>query len=828
MKVSIATLVLAVLLTTTAVQTGTARGSTDSITVVLDFNETDLSYKNYIGPDNTKYDIVSMPDCRFMSKIGEPMLPAKSVFVALPANCNFKDIEVSYKKNKTLAKYKILPAQPSVPTRRGATVEFVPPGPVYDSSNMYPGSVISGANVGSLRGYSILSLRVFPLRYNPAERSLILHKEITLTVSYTTPLYVPTAAPEPEQDEFYRIAAGLVVNPDDLSRGTITGVVPLPLSTLQGEAVEYVIITSSLLESEFQRLADWKTKKGVPAKVVNISWIDSNSNYNGNDTQDEIRKFIIDAETTWGTKWVLLGGDTDIIPDRKGRGNVDIPADLYYSCLDGSWNADGDSIYGEIGDKVDLEPDVFVGRASVNSVAEAETFVDKTLRYERGLPIDYQLNITFLAEKLWGSPLLYGGDEKDEIDTNYIPTRFTIVKKYEKYANASASIAISEMNKGPHIINHAGHGLYDAFSVNGLIDNDDADGLTNNPRNFILYTISCLSNGFDHDCVSEHYMNNPNGGTVAYIGNSRSGWCSPGNPGNGPSELYDKEFFNSLFNSNAYHLGEVVADSKAKYIPDSQSDGPKRWLQYAINLLGDPELPIWTDTPESFSVLKPSHIPAEQQTLVINVSGSGSVEDAVVCIQKGDEIYEVSKTDGSGEVEFTIDPGVGKLNVTITKKNYLVYEEEIDVYSVISTDSSGSERNGYLPGENVSVKAEGLSPDTDYTIWIQNDPVSEGADLNEIGDPSGSQESVKTDDSGNVGVTLIWEIPEDASGYQEYDIIFDRDDSGAGVYNADSDGIDSAGVVGFVAPIPELPTVVLLAVGLLVLLGFTRVWEKDK
>ena len=57
MKVSIATLVLAVLLTTTAVQTDTARGSTDSITVELCFNETDLSYKKYSAPDNTKYDI---------------------------------------------------------------------------------------------------------------------------------------------------------------------------------------------------------------------------------------------------------------------------------------------------------------------------------------------------------------------------------------------------------------------------------------------------------------------------------------------------------------------------------------------------------------------------------------------------------------------------------------------------------------------------------------------------------------------------------------------------------------------------------------------------
>ena len=46
-----------------------------------------------------------------------------------------------------------------------------------------------------------------------------------------------------------------------------------------------------------------------------------------------------------------------------------------------------------------------------------------------------------------------------------------------------------------------------------------------------------------------------------------------------------------------------------------------------------------------------------------------------------------------------------------------MYEGEINVYPVISTNSAGAERNEYLQGENVSVKAEGLSPNMNYTIW---------------------------------------------------------------------------------------------------------------
>ncbi|CAD6490191.1 MAG: hypothetical protein EMLJLAPB_01243 [Candidatus Argoarchaeum ethanivorans] len=45
-----------------------------------------------------------------------------------------------------------------------------------------------------------------------------------------------------------------------------------------------------------------------------------------------------------------------------------------------------------------------------------------------------------------------------------------------------------------------------------------------------------------------------------------------------------------------------------------------------------------------------------------------------------------------------------------------MYEGEINVYPVISIDSTSAEHNEYLLGENVSAKAEGLSPNMNYTI----------------------------------------------------------------------------------------------------------------
>ena len=126
-------------------------------------------------------------------------------------------------------------------------------------------------------------------------------------------------------------------------------------------------------------------------------------------------------------------------------------------------------------------------------------------------------------------------------------------------------------------------------------------------------------------------------------------------------------------------------------------------------------------------------------------------------------------------------------------------------YTIISCNSSGSEKNEFAPNETVYVKGIGLSAYTNYMLWIQGDPVGEGNTLNTSKDPSPSQEIVTTDVDGDFGLTAIWSIPSDAiPTHHHYDIVADKQDDGAntGKYNAASDGIDSAIMVGFVAPVP--------------------------
>ena len=86
------------------------------------------------------------------------------------------------------------------------------------------------------------------------------------------------------------------------------------LSPIEVTIPEYLIITSENLRNTFQTLADWKTKKGVPSIIETVENVVKK--YRGADTQEKIRNYLTDIESVYGSLFVLLGGDTNIIPAR--------------------------------------------------------------------------------------------------------------------------------------------------------------------------------------------------------------------------------------------------------------------------------------------------------------------------------------------------------------------------------------------------------------------------------------------------------------------------------------------------------------------------------
>jgi hypothetical protein len=157
-------------------------------------------------------------------------------------------------------------------------------------------------------------------------------------------------------------------------------------------AVPFVIVTDAAFAAAFAPLAAAHGGMGLPAEVHTLQAIQTAYPAAADDAE-RIRFFLRDAYAQRGTRFVLLGGDVPLIPTRLvvlalgGGGDRLVATDQYFACLEGSWDGDGDGVWGEwrdtnpadLSDEVVLTPHLAVGRAPVRTEAEAIAFVEKTL-----------------------------------------------------------------------------------------------------------------------------------------------------------------------------------------------------------------------------------------------------------------------------------------------------------------------------------------------------------------------------------------------------------------------------------------------------------------
>ena len=131
-----------------------------------------------------------------------------------------------------------------------------------------------------------------------------------------------------------------------------------------------------------------------------------------------------------------------------------------------------------------------------------------------------------------------------------------------------------------------------------------------------------------------------------------------------------------------------------------------------------------------------------------------------------------------------------------------IFGEGLSESVLLSCDQNWVPNDQFAAGEKVYVRGIGLSPNTEYKLWIQpNGSVVEGYNLttNAGLDPSEGQETASTSSNGVLLATEIWNIPSDAElTCDEWDIVADKVGAGEGAYNATDDAIDSASVTGFV------------------------------
>ncbi len=574
----------------------------------------------------------------------------------------------------------------------------VPEEVLPDLPTRYPDQHLSISGEGWTRGHRIIDIRFDPIIRTEYGRFLAV-EELNARITFKVPhkasneLYRPFTR---STSVFRSSLEGDLLNPEDLDL-FMARPFDAPVAALEEDDVQYVVITNtSYVKDGFNEFIDWKNRKGVPTRLVETSFIDDH--YTGTDMPERIRNFIIDAVNTWDTEFVLIGGDIVVVPHRGAYARVysstqtSTACDLYFSDLDGTWNADGDGYWGETSDNVDMRPDVYVGRAPVQTRAECLDFVRKTLVYERSPPSGYLDNATFAGEFLDDTTNSSRG--LDLIKNNLLPSNYNTTSMYDSgkgaFGNLNRPNFMEKVDLGASLVYHTGHCNWNIMSVgtagSGSMYNSHIPSYSSENKFGILNSVGCIANKFNqNDCIIEKHVLEPDGGTIAGIGNSHYGWYAYGYPGFGPSEQFMYRMTDELFNQGHTRMGEHFAEGKDYYVSSSGSYNSARWIQIVLNLIGDPETMVRTAEPGILNVSMPDSIGMSYNGFPIEVRHENGtpMKDALVCLSKSDH-YSYALTDSSGEALFNFSTSnLDPLNITITAYNYLPFERNISLDLIV-------------------------------------------------------------------------------------------------------------------------------------------------
>jgi len=654
-------------------------------------HQLNFSPPSVIIADDLTY--LQMDNCQIAGEPGQPAIPACGVQILLPPGEAITSIDVITSELIITATGVALDPiqQPVIISFPGPITPTQPDPAIYNSDDLFPAQLAQGVQTQYMCGYSIGYFRVYPIQYRPQSGEISYYPNITIKVN-TAPSPDAIAAHSQnyrgiESDRLRLI--GKVDNPDYAENYG-----PIINNNLTDDPViPYLIITTSAMVDAFNPLIEFKNTCGYITEVVYVDYI--TSTYPGYDNPERIRNCIIDYYLNNSTSYVLLAGDDEFLQHRglyaslAGETDPDIAGDIYFAGLDGTWDNDNDHIYGESGE-ADLVAEVIVGRAAVDTYNEAANFVNKQMMYQTE-PVASELETALMIGEDLGW-ITWGSDLKEEIrlGTYYtagFPPNFYVATLYDTpgWSFSAFNDLLPLLNLGPNLVNHMGHAnttymmKFNKSSVN-------TSNMTNNGINhnfYIVYSQGCYCGSFDNrnpggsytsDSITEEF-NNIATGAVCMITNSRYGWGDYSGT-NGPSQYYDRQFFDALFGENISRIGEVNQDSKEDNIP--YISNATYWCYYQLNLFGDPTLDIWTSEPMDMNPAYNPTIFVGQSEYTLQVPG---VMGAYCALSDESGLLGTAHTNPMGEATITFEPiaSLDTLTLAITAHNYFPFITDVVV-----------------------------------------------------------------------------------------------------------------------------------------------------
>jgi hypothetical protein len=692
---------------------------------------------------------------------GVPFLPSKLIHLSVPLGSQIEFVTIVNPIIKTIPlTKKILPFQGKTPTKEVPDKEFILPlKAIYNGDSSYPVEQIRIAHIDYFNYTNqIVSVDVSPFQYDAKNNRLMFYSSFDIQLKLKEKRTVKNNLLEfgqrrtDENQKIYNaVLSSLVDNPKNIeyqdvsdkyksaSVSNISSTIPQELS------YEYVVITSNALAPSFERFVAWKKRKGINIGIVTMEYI--YSHYSGDliseiyDDAGKLRQFLFDAYSN-NLMYALLGGDKNTVPIRMGSSwnnptNIEYyvqPTDIYFADFNGDWNVDSDYFYGEpTNDNPDYAAEIFVGRLLCSTPQHVENWTEKLIRYESN---PGNGNFAYLKKAFYTqADQMQGQNWANTIKTTF--SMFTTNTIFEETYNGvknhnSADLpqfptgadVINEFNTNYGLVSFMAHGAPCNLSVASKGYNQQPPtkhrvytsrvvhpeyneaGALETMNNFaypnINYSISCETMPYDNDVpghVGHEHLGNYftiiyKTGNVAYLGNTRNGWIS--------SSLDLFNDFGAKINNGNYKLG--IAEELSLY---NTSDID---LKYAHNLLGCPEMEMWTDIPSYFNT---ASVTESGNNVIVY---TGGVTGAKICVMSasdnGASYYQISEL----SLETFINV-VKPYHVTITKHNYIPFLFSDNLYIQNNTFNPGT---FYYYCNNIYIGTNVTNTQTQGPVIVQN------------------------------------------------------------------------------------------------------------
>ncbi len=603
------------------------KSTPDGVEITLDFSDIIASQWSELlmHPEN-----IHMTGYGYAGKAGDPVLPQFTELLPIK----------SYSQ----------PAL-SILSRKGyslgiATLKQTPPGHLetdaptviqklaWTSSGLDQDFSVKLGDIVEMLGQSYLPLSIQPLSINSTQAEIEIPEQIVIQITGITlgNLHLP--------GEWY--APQSIIDNEDVYE----------------QLGHYLIITPPLFEPYLSYLVDWKKRKGHPVTVTSTNEAGS--------TPTAIKDYIQTAYDTWENppEYILLIGDED-----RGIGgfyvynpdNEALVTDHPYALLEGD----------------DTFPEAWVGRLSVDTINELATVMSKILSYEsqparddpnwfkRALmvatvtqAISTQQTNNWVARKLMENGFV-------EIDTAYYPMQSSLTQ------------ISGPINRGVGFVNYRGLGAWDHW-IGPYFYNSDINLLHNGHMLPIMTSIVCGGGNFaapvdpvfGEEWIRAGTSTVPKG-AVAFIGPSEIHTHTQFN------NVIDIALYSALFDLGMNELGPALWYAKlelwrnyyqSEYLPFGQSG---EFYLNVYNILGDPGMAVWTDTPQTVEVNYPASLNQDNDhvEIIVHDENGIAVPDAFVYIYNDANAVGLH-TDANGGVVLPFIPGnESELKLTVTSKN---------------------------------------------------------------------------------------------------------------------------------------------------------------